>query len=296
MKWLFALLCFSTAALAQTSVTIPAFLKAAVIYTESPLAGNNLVTEPKVRAILQVLQKNKIDPVILEKYLPLATRKSEWLLPADDEFDRWTQEARLNPNQHISDEVPEIALHAVKFDVIEESDDFFNDDIYTYFFITDGVIPTGKISDIYKGLDQGQSFFFNQVDRAIFPLAGIAAKRPNSHLIVDYGIIESDGDDIKELQKISSIIIDMAIAVYASIDPQSAQIIINLRKEIKALAELLINLNHDDRLATGSFGFKNKEITRMLSEESYVEFKKKHKKNSRFDSWEYDIHFRMLRN
>ena len=36
--------------------------------------------------------------------------------------------------------------------------------------------------------------------------------------------------------------------------------------EIKALADMLLTYNSDDRLVTGSFGYSAQEITQMLSE------------------------------
>src|SRR5690606_30959932 len=107
---------------------------------------------------------------------------------------------------------------------IEESDDFFNDDIYAYYFVTVGVVPTGKVTSLYRGLDQGDVLFFNEIDRKIFPLSG-DAKSPSNHLIIDYGIIESDGDDMQELQKLTSIIVDMVIAVYATEHPEGGTLL-----------------------------------------------------------------------
>lgn len=271
----------------QASKVIPVFLEAAEIYAKGPQPGFYL--RPDIRSIIEIMEKKGIQPQSMDVYLS-AKEKSSWPLPADDKFDGWMKKPGT-PKQN----VPEVALHAFRMDVIEESDDFFNDDIYVYFFVTDGVIPTGKVSGIYKGIDEGETFFFNEIDRAIFPLIGIPAKRPDNHLIVDYGIVESDGDDIKDLQKLTSIIIDIAITVYSSIDPQNAEILIRLRKEVKALADLLLTFNNDDRLATGTFGYQTEELTELLQNRSYVEFKKTHKKESNFDDWEYHLQFRLLK-
>lgn len=287
MRWILIGLLFVTNLWAESSKIVPVFLEASKIYIEGR-TDSDLYLRPDIRAALGVLKSNQIDPALLQRRLFVS--QTEWPLRPDDEFDAWTK----NPVK-ARKEVPEIALQAFKFDVIDESDEWFKDDIYVYFFITDGVIPTGKVSSIYKTVGQGQSFMFNEIDRAIFPLSGIPAKRPDNHLIVDYGIIESDGDDIKDMQKLSSVIIDLAIAVYSSYDPQNAQVIVNLRKEIKALSELLLSLNRDDRQATGSFGYKASEIEAMLKDESYVEFKKKHKGTGELGKWEYDISFRLLR-
>jgi hypothetical protein len=289
MKSFFVGILLTTSVWAETSQLIPAFLEASRMYIQGQRSDENLVVRPDISAALRVLELKKIDPAILEKYT--VNKQQNWELREDDVYDSWVKN---NPSQ--ATEGPEIAVQALKVDVIEDYDDWLNDDIYAYFFITDGVIPTGKVTSIYRGLDQGQSFYFNEVDRAIFPLNGVPAKKPHNHLIVDYGIIESDGDDIKELQKLSSIIIDIALEVYASKDPQRAQVVLKLRKEIKALADMLLNLDHDDRLATGTVAYKTAELEKKLEKESYFEVSKKHSGKTNFSKWEYKIKFRFLRN
>ena len=51
-------------------------------------------------------------------------------------------------------------------------------------------------------------------DRVIFPTPEIGYAAPYKHLIVDYSIIESDGDDITEMQKLSQAIVPLAAAAY----------------------------------------------------------------------------------
>jgi hypothetical protein len=70
---------------------------------------------------------------------------------------------------------------------------------------------------------------------------------------------------------------------------------VNLRKEVKALADLLLSLNNDDRLANGSFGYTTAELSEILRDRTYVEFKKVHKKESTLDDWEYHLRFRLIR-
>lgn len=187
-----------------------------------------------------------------------------------------------------------MAVQASRLTVIDQSD-WLGDDIYAYFLITDGVIPTGKVTSIYKGTQSGQSFFFNEIDRSIFPLTGIPAKRPENHLIIDYGIIESDGDDIKQMQKLSALIIDLAIAVYSSYDPQNAQVIMNLRKEIKALTEMVLSLNNDDRLVTGTLAWKASQLEEILRHESFVTIPHKYEGTTSLGTFEYKIDFRLLK-
>lgn len=291
MKWLLLGLLTLSSAWAENSKIVPAFVEATRLYIESnQTSEESLYLRPDIRAALGVLENYQIDQDLLLRRIPLD--KTEWRLRADDAYDRWVKEARTNKGSVTG---PEMAAQAVKIKVERASDTWFKDDVYAYFFVTDGVIPTGKVSTTYKGIGSGESFFFNEVDRAIYPLIGVPAKAPENHLIIDYGIIESDGDDTKEMQKLSTIIIDIAIAVYSSYDPQNAEILINLRKEIQALAQLLVSLNHDDRLATGTFGFKAEELHKMLAEESYVELSKKHVSKEWMNSFEYHIYFRLLR-
>ncbi len=290
MKYLFLAIFITGSAWAQNSLVLPAFRDAVKIYVENPSLAKSYLMKPGTNAIIRIFQKKKITPQMLEPYLQVMENKKNFPLPKNDRYDNWIKNRKSETIP-----VPELTLHAFGFDVIEESDDFFNDDIYCYFFVTDGVIPTGKITSIYKGVDEGETFFFNEVDRAIYPLLGVPAKAPDNHLIIDYGIIESDGDDIKDLQKLSSIIIDIAIAVYSQVNPDAGQVLANLRKEVKALADLLLSMNNDDRLATGSFGYTNAELSEILRDQTYVEFKKTHKKESQFDDWEYHLRFRLIR-
>ncbi|WP_408098942.1 hypothetical protein ACJVC5_08490 [Peredibacter sp. HCB2-198] len=289
MKWLVLGFLLLNSAWAENSKIIPVFIEATNLYLESnQTSDESLYLRPDIRAALKVLEDHDVDPIILDKRVP--KERINYPLRSDDKYDHWIKRPVKRKV-----EVPEMAMQAFKMKVIEESDGWFKDDIYAYFFVTDGVIPTGKVTSIYKGVGQGDSFFFNEIDRAIFPLIGVPAKRPENHLIIDYGIMESDGDDIKEMQKISSIIIDLAIAVYASRDPQNAQVIIKLRKEIKALTELLLSLNNDDRQATGTLAFKAEELAEILSRESYVEIKQTHKSTHPVNTWEYELSFRLLR-
>ena len=287
MKWILTGLLFLNTAFAENSRIIPVFLEASELYIQG--YSKTFIIRPDIKAAINVLEESKIDPVLLEKHT--LTKSKAWPLREDDLYDRWVKSSRKIHNT----EIPEVAVHAVRIKVVDETDDWFKDDVYAYFFITDGVIPTGKVTSIYKGIGQGQSFFFNEVDRAIFPLIGIPSKKPENHLIIDYGIIESDGDDIKELQKLSSVIIDIAIAVYTAYNPQNAQILINLRKEVKALAEMLIGLNKDDRLATGTIAYTGEKLQEMLKERSYVEVTKKHVSKAEMDTWDYRLTFRILR-
>ena len=289
MKWLIVLTIFLNSAFAADSVLIPIFLEASDVYVQQKEGLiTSQVLRPDLKAVIEVLDKNNIHPGSLRKYVQEFAFNRNWVLPADGHDDL----IESFPHSNTVMDVPEVSIHATKVKVIKGSDRMFKDDIYGYFFVTDGVIPVGRVTSIYKGLSTGQSFFFNHEDRVLFP-QGIPAKRPDAHLIVDFGLIESDGDDIKEMQKLTSIIIDIAIAVYSTHNPQAGQVIANLRKEVKALADLLLGLNNDDRLVADSFAFTTAEITELLSERSYLELTKNYKDEK--GKWEYEISFRMLR-
>lgn len=290
MKWILLGLVFSSALWAETSKIIPSVFEAAEIYVNNQeVDPEEFYWRPDIKAALQIFQEQKISKEFLKERLYTKSLNVE--LDSDDQFDLWNQEKSTG-----SEDVPEVALHAYKLDVHSQAGSFFKDDIYTYFFVTDGVIPTGKVTSVYKGIGSGRGFFFSELDRSIFPVPGISAKKPSGHLIVDYGVIKFNGDNVKEMQKISSIIIDIAIAVYQAYDPENSQVIVNLRKEIKALTEILIGLKKDDRLATGSFGYKTSEISELLKEDSYIEFSKVHSGTNANKKWEYELFFRLLRN
>jgi basic membrane lipoprotein Med (substrate-binding protein (PBP1-ABC) superfamily) len=270
---------------AETSKLIPLFLQGAEIYLGQVGPKTAHIYRKDLLLILNVFEKHQVSKPRLKKILQLAGSK-EWPLPQD--------RAILGLAKKSLSPLPKLALHAVKFKVSEESDDVYNDDIYMYFFVTDGVFPSGKVTSIYKNLDEGDSFFFNQIDRVIYPAAGVS-HMPQSTLIIDYGIMESDGDDIRESQALSGAIIDLAIGVYSAVEPESSIKLEQLRSEVKALSNLVLNMNDDDRLVTDTLVFQGDEMKRMLENQNYVEFDRKYKKSSTFDDFKYQIFFRMIR-
>lgn len=187
-----------------------------------------------------------------------------------------------------------LALHAARLDVIKTSDDVFRDDIYCYFLVTDGTIPTGHVSQIYRGLSPGESFHFTAVDRVLFPL-GRASAIPRGPLVIDYGIVESDGDDVSELQRLTGLVSELALAVYAVMDPVQALQWGSLRQEIVALTQALVSLNHDDRLASGTIVLEAEEIERVLGGETIAEIQRVHQNNHFFHKWRYRLVWRLIK-
>ncbi len=216
-----------------------------------------------------------------------------FFLPVDDHADELIKE-NLKESCFLMEDIP-VAIHAHKFDVIEDEDDLFDDDIFVYFIVTDGVIPSGFVTSIYKGLDQGTSFLFMPKDRGVFPLGSMSRRIPQGNLIVDYGIVESDQDDISELQKISSVIIDAALIAYATAKPQQAAILIKLRKEIKHMTEILLSLENDDRLAIGNIIMEKGQSKDFFKDKDMVVMTKEHKGTHQWSDWFYKITFRIFK-
>lgn len=187
-----------------------------------------------------------------------------------------------------------IALHMTKFHVTDEYDDVTNDDIYVYTITTYGDRVWGKVSDIYKGLDEGDTVFFNAQDRGVFGPRGEAMSIQN-HLIVDLGIIESDGDDIKQMKVLSDIIVDLAVVALTIENPQAGIAAAKARQEVKNLLHLIISLENDDRLIAESMYFTPDDIAQNLSGKSFYEFTKRYKTETIFTRFDYELMWRFLR-
>ena len=292
MKFLnaFFALMITCHALAEDSTVAPVVGEALELYLNDDEV--DYVVRPDLHNALQLIKKEDIDRDYVRRLLANKNFNSIQLAEKD-RFDEMI-EAYDRPEKQVANNYPAVSLHAFKLDVKRQSD-LISDDIYAYYFVTDGVVPTGKVTSVYKDTRSTQSFFFNEVDRAIFPLVGIPSKIPQGHLIVDYGVIESDGDDIKQMQKLSSIIIDLAIIIYSTRNPEGGSVLNQMRREIKALADMLLELNTDDRLITGSFAFTTDQIAELLKETTYVEFSKNHKNPAPLGGFDYTLNFRLLR-
>lgn len=187
-----------------------------------------------------------------------------------------------------------IALHMTKFTVLDEYDDVTNDDIYVYTVTTYGDKVWGRVSDVYKGLDEGDSFFFGATDRGVFGPKG-EAMPINNHLIVDVGIIESDGDDIKQLKQLSDVIVDLAVVALAIENPGAGAAAAKARQEVKNLLHLVAELDSDDRLVTDSMYFEPQDIATQMTGTSFHEFHKDYEKTFTFSHFHYDMMWRFLR-
>ena len=197
--------------------------------------------------------------------------------------------------------MPRMALHAYQLEVLDAKDEFMKDDIYFFFYTTDGATTVGRVTDIYKGLSAGQSFFLSATDRVIFPTKEVGFQAPHKHLIVDFSIIESDGDDIKEMQKISQAILPLAASAYGLYAGGgiggviSSATSVALRKEVQKLSESLLALNNDDRLINESLIYSPRKLETLFLEDDIFQFFKTYQGSGQFSSWKYKLHFRLFK-
>mgnify|MGYP003670912099 CR=1 FL=1 len=182
-----------------------------------------------------------------------------------------------------------IDLHLPQLKVIEEEDDFFNDDLYMWFVITlDGISYT-KVTKIYKGLDEGQVLQFDHEDRVI---NSIAFRR---NAIIDWGIVESDGDDIAEMQRLSRNALDLIfMALSEQEDPDTPNRIERLREQTAKVMTLLLGLDHDDRLATGSLVLDSSDSQRTWENGGIMEFKQDFRGSHFGSDWHYELLWRLI--
>jgi len=283
-------------------------VKAAEVSTLVPIVQNaieGLIAETKSLnqeelKIQTIIKKADVKKSYLEKVLAkINFQKSQFYLEESEEIDELISDSYVRSLGPVfkAVEAPKMALHAYRLDIIEDEDDFFDDDIYIYSFTTDGVIPNGKVTSMYKGLDEDDSVFLSAEDRVIYPVVGVNAAVPSQHLIVDYGIVESEREDINEMKKISSVIVDIAAVVYSIKNPDSAQIAIKLRKEIKKLNEVLLDIQDDDRLVTKSLSYSKQKLFDLVGggNQSIYNFSQEHRGEHYWSDWIYRLNFRMIR-
>jgi hypothetical protein len=194
--------------------------------------------------------------------------------------------------------LPQVAIQAYKVQVLDPEDDLMKDDLFLYFFVTDGVIPTGHITGIYRGNGANDTFVLDNLERVVYPMGGDISKgrSPHGHLIIDYGIIESDGDDIKDLKRISEAIVEITFEIYYLTGQMKLPQMLRLRKEVRNLSDALLSLNHDDRLVNESLYFREGDFAKIFTGDNTIhEFTKELKGKRYFSSWDYRISFRVLK-
>ena len=187
------------------------------------------------------------------------------------------------------------SLHSITLDmymltVFNAEDDLFGDDIYIYSITSDGPIPRAKTTSIYKNLASGDSTLLSPEDRRLFPLVDIHLI-PQNDLIVDYTLIESDGDDTEELKKLIDVLFPLVLAAYQSLKTTNPNIILSLHQELKAIAKYLLELNNDDRHFTKTLYISNSDLLQLVDirHKVYIHRKHGHHWGSK---WDYQLKFR----
>ncbi len=182
-----------------------------------------------------------------------------------------------------------VHLHLPSLKVIEEEDDFFNDDIYMWFVITLDGIPYTKVTKIYKGLDEGQTLLFDAEDRVI---NNLQFKR---NAIIDWGIVESDGDDISEMQRLSRHALDLVfLALQGRENPDHPSQVEQLKEQTVQVITLLLGLDHDDRLTSGTLILDSASSQRTWQNGGIYEFSQDFSGSHMNSDWHYQILWRLL--
>ena len=182
-----------------------------------------------------------------------------------------------------------VHLHLPSLKVIEEEDDFFNDDIYMWFVITIDGIPYTKVTKVYKGLGEGQTLQFDGEDRVI---SNLHFKR---NAIIDWGIVESDGDDISEMQRLSQHALEIVyLAMNQQNDPNNPSRIELLKNQTAKVMELLLGLDHDDRLTSGTLILDSNTTQRTWQNGGIYEFVQDFTGSHMNSDWHYQILWRLL--
>ena len=182
-----------------------------------------------------------------------------------------------------------VHLHLPSLKVIEEEDDFFNDDIYMWFVITIDGIPYTKITKIYRGLDEGQTLQFDAEDRIINNL------QYRRKAIIDWGIVESDGDDISEMQRLSRHALELVyLALNQQDDANNPSRIERLKDQTVKVMELLLGLDHDDRLTSGTLILDSSSTQRTWQNGGVYEFSQDFIGSHMNSDWHYQILWRLL--
>ncbi|MBF0360476.1 MAG: hypothetical protein HQK49_05655 [Oligoflexia bacterium] len=299
----------------KLSLAFPYVLKGIDAYVnESKSANKSTITNNSdnlaLKRVYDILKKNSVDKKyltkILDKFSPTnknwPNNLNNYYLPADDYSDYLIKSSLSSDRKTVTTTttatkpIPKIALHAFKFEVINAYHDFRKDDLFFYFFVTDGVIPMGKVTNIYRKNSSGDSFFLNEKDRIIYPLNGEFARAPINHLIVDYGIVDAMDENIEEMKKITGLIIDLVMAVYSVYNPAAAPALVALRKEVKNLSDALISMDADHKLVTDSFHYQANQLANYFANNStFNEFFKEFDGKLTVSTWEYRMGFRLLK-
>jgi hypothetical protein len=246
-----------------------------------------------VRAFQSLSKKRMADVVAAIKYE--AEKSALKPIPEPPIFVAPIADAAKAADKDLAHSMDPIAIHLTKMEIIDQQDTYTYDDVYLYLVVTHGDLTWGRITSTYKGLGSGSAFLFDLKDRAIFGPKG-TAEAIKKHVIVDIGIIESDGDDIEAIKALSEIIIDVAgDALKLAAPGIIGQYADRLRKEVTNLMKLLGHLSKDDRLFVDTFTFTPQEIAEEMGNHSYYEIKRNYRSSLFFNGYYYRLFLRVLR-
>ncbi|MFC2075408.1 hypothetical protein ACFLRA_03970, partial [Bdellovibrionota bacterium] len=115
-----------------------------------------------------------------------------------------------------------------------------------------------------------------------------------NHLLVDFGIVESDGADIERLKKLSDVIIELASKALLATYPEYGIIAEQLRGEVQNLMHLVIEMDGDDRLAVDTIALTRDGVSSLLGWRSWEEFTRTYERETFWIHHTYKIYFRVL--
>jgi hypothetical protein len=269
------------------------FVAAARLYASG---AKDVPAAPPVKLWLEGLAERGVNPAVLSaRFARLAARaEKSGVRDPFAGYRRVLVEDLAPAKSTLARELSPVALHAFRFDVVEDYDDTTNDDIYCYFITTHDDLLWGKVSSIYTGLDEGESFFFDAEDRGLFGPRGdkLVAK---SHTLVDFGIVESDSGDIAELKRLSDAIVDLALVALTIYDPQAGAAAAQARAETKNLLHLIVEMDDDDRLVADTLRFTPDSMAAQLGEGTVSEFDRYYDQETFWTHYSYRLHFRLMR-
>lgn len=273
----------------KDALLVPDFVQAVEMFS----AGQGFApAKPGVKMWLDGLTQHGVDPAYLQKRLDKARIKAALA----DPFARYRKVfvEDLPRAESLATDAAPVALHAFRFDVIEDYDDVSNDDIYCYFITTHDDMVWGKVSQIYTGLDEGTSFMFTPEDRGLFGPRGDKLA-PRNHTLVDFGIVESDMGDIAQLKKVSDAIIDLALVAVTIYDPEAGAAAAQARAETQNLMHLIVEMDDDDRLVTDTLRFTPDSMMADLVNTTVNEFDRYYDHETFWTHYTYRIYFRLMR-
>lgn len=273
----------------KDSVLVPDFVQALELYAGGQAFGP---AKPGVKMWLDAMAQHGVDSSYLSRRLEKAKAKAAFA----DPFARYRRiyVEDLPRNEAVALDAPPVALHAFRFDVVEDYDDVSNDDIYCYFITTHDDLVWGKVSQIYTGLDEGTSFMFTPEDRGLFGPLGEKIV-PKNHTLVDFGIVESDMGDIAQLKKVSDAIINLALVALTVYDPQAGAAAAQARAETQNLMHLIVEMDDDDRLVVDTLRFTPESMMTDLAGTTVSETSRYYDAETFWTHYAYRIYFRLMR-